>query len=286
MARTAAKKPEVSQEIHVAALGKDQVTFQIIGESPLIFNAVSEKARHELLLPRGRLSEPDKKVNLKHDPVAEFRSSVYRRRQEEKGPTRLIFPATAFKKAMADAALDLPGNSSKAKIGRLTWVEGETIDIFGVPEMFMTVVRMADQNRTPDIRTRAILKKWAASVTITFAMPLLTAEAIYNLMGAAGLICGLGDFRQQKGAGNYGKFTVGTNVPLFDQIVREGGMKAQDAALNADQPHCSDNESEALFAWYKAELPNRKLAAASKKEPKSPPRHKNGGGDEAESRTM
>src|ERR1035437_4233291 len=169
-----AKKPEGPSEIMVAALGEQRIPFMITGESPLIFNAVSEKARHELLLPRGRLSEPDKKVNLKHDPIGEFRSSVYQRRPEEKGLTRLTFPATAFKKAMADAALDLPGNASKAKIGRLTWVEGTNVDIFGVPEMFMTVVRMADQNRTPDIRTRAILPKWAAVVTIRFAKDLLS----------------------------------------------------------------------------------------------------------------
>ena len=69
-----------------------------------------------------------------------------------------------------------------------------------------SVTRSADINKTPDVRTRAIIPEWCLSATVQFTKPLLKENAIVNLMAAAGLTQGIDDWRQQKGSGNYGAF--------------------------------------------------------------------------------
>lgn len=227
---------------------------------------MSEKARQELLLPRGRLSSADKAANLKHDPIEEFRASVYRRKDGQKGPTRLIVPANMFKAALRQAAIDMPGGTTKSQIGRTCWPRGTYIDIYGVPMLHMTTVRMANITRTLDVRTRAILPEWCATVTICFTEPVLNAAKVANLLAAAGFLCGIGDFRQEKGAGSFGQFEqVEAGDPKFAFIQRTGGMDAQDAALNAEIPACYDQETENLLAWYLNERERRRGTETVKK---------------------
>ena len=230
------------------------MVFNIVGTEPLLYNAMNQKAKRELLSPRGRLTAADKQVLAKHNPLEEFRNSVYRRRDDETGPTRLIFPAPAFKKCLAQAALDMPGSATKAQLGRLTYVPSVSVDIFGVPELHMGIVRMADIKKTPDVRTRAILPRWCAQVTIMYAEPMLNATTVANLFAAAGMICGIGDGRQEKGSLSFGLFELREDDDEeFLEIMENGGIVAQDEALNAEFPHCFDHETEELAAWWMAE---------------------------------
>lgn len=276
----AQKKADQSAEISVLKVNSRTIKFHIIGSSPMIFNAVSEKAKRELLYPKGRMTTADKAANIKHDPVMEYKNSVYRS-VGANAPTRLIFPSTAFKKGLMTAALDMPGNASKAKIGRLTWVEGTHVNIYGVPSLMMGIVRMADIGRTPDVRTRAILTKWAATVEITFISPMLKEESLSDLFQFSGLICGIGDFRQEKGSGNFGQFYATTpDDPEYMDIIANGGVAAQDAALNTDNPPCFDSETENLLAWWKEQRETRGSGdpKAATKRGRKP---LNGSGDEA-----
>jgi hypothetical protein len=250
------RKVVPGNEMEVVSVGHGTMTMCIIGESPLICNSMSLKATKELLLPAGKKTTAQKKTSLKHDPLREFRASMVRRREDENGPTRVLFPAPAFKGAIMTSALDIPLPVKKSEIGRLSWVHGQKIDIYGVPQMFMAVVRNSDINRTPDIRTRALFPEWAARVTLKFVEPILTAPLVAQLMEFAGSVCGVGDFRQEKGKGNYGQFTIcGEDDLRFQSIIRNGGMAAQDAAI-AD-PECHDSETEELWAFYQEEVRNR-----------------------------
>jgi hypothetical protein len=206
-----------------------------------------------LLLPAGRKTAADKAVSLKHDPIAEFRDSVYR--LSAPGPTLLGLPAPAFKGAMASAALDIPG-TRKAEIGRLCWVMGQTVALYGVPELLMSVVRSADIGRTPDIRTRAIFPRWACIIEVAFITPRLTEVAIGNLLAAAGVLAGVGDFRQEKGKGNFGQFRLAdqTDQELVE-VMETGGLAEQKAALA--NPKCFDLETEGLLSWYESEVLRR-----------------------------
>lgn len=225
----------------------------LLGTSPLILNRMSQKVLHELLMPAGRKTEIQKRTTLKHIPVDEYRASAY---TLPEGPTLLAVLSTAVKGALRSAALDMPG-MKKAQIGRLTYLQGEYIGIYGVPKLFMSVTRSADMNKTPDVRTRAIVPEWACRVRVTFVQPLIRAQAIANLLAAAGITIGIGDWRPEKGAGNYGQFRlVDANDAEFVRVLKHG-RKAQQDAL--DNPVAYDSETAELLSWFDDERSARKL---------------------------
>jgi hypothetical protein len=226
----------------------------LVGTSPIILNRMSQKVWHELIYPRGRKSAVEKATTLKHNPVEEYRASAY---TLPDGPTHVGILATAFKGAIRSAALDMPG-AKKAQIGRLTYIEGEFVPIYGLPQLFMSVTRSADMNRTPDVRTRAIIPAWACRLRVTFVQPLIRAQAIANLLAASGITIGVGDWRPEKGAGSYGQFRIADkDDPEFKQILKVGGRTAQIAAF--EQPTCYDTESTEMLAWFETERAARSL---------------------------
>jgi hypothetical protein len=250
MARKAppAKKPT---EVQILNITQGEASFCIVGTSPLIFNRMSEKAKRSLLMGGGRKNAAEKAANIKHDPVAEYRASVYRNKGD-KPATRLRFPSPALKSTVRTAALDMPG-STKSEMGRRVWVPGSHVDVYGVPQLLMSVVRSADISKTPDIRTRAIVPHWCCEVTMRFAHPLVTGAQIAALFAAGGILCGIGDWRQEKGSGSYGQFRLCDKAEAeFLKLKREAGCVAQDRAL--DKYTCHDEETEELMEFYTAEI--------------------------------
>lgn len=244
--------------IDILELRQEQVDFCILGSSPLIYNRMAEKAKRELLLP-ARKNRASRGQTLKHDPIEEYRASVHR--DHEDGPTRLVFPSPAFKGAMATAALEIPG-ATKSSIQRLCYVTGQSVSLFGTPSLYMSVVRQAGFTKAPDIRTRAILREWACMLRVKFVVPQLTAPAVSNLLAAAGVIVGVGDFRQEKGKGSFGQFElVSQDDARFQRILKEG-RQAQDKAL--ESPEAYDHETEELWSWFEKEalVTGRKKVAA------------------------
>jgi hypothetical protein len=54
--------------------------------------------------------------------------------------------------------------------------------VYGVPKVFCAITRSADMNRTPDVRTRAILPEWACRFTVRFEKPILRDQTIADLL--------------------------------------------------------------------------------------------------------
>jgi hypothetical protein len=250
-----------STEIEVPEIRRERLTVNVLGRTPLILNRLSEKVLHELLMPKGRKNAAEKASSLKHDPMAEFRSSPHRI-NDENSPTLLAMPSTAFKGALRTAAIDVPG-AAKSQIGRLTFIEGEYIAIHGIPQILMTPVRSADMNRTPDIRTRCIVPQWAATIHVHFASSIIKATSIVNLLTQAGLTIGVGDWRPEKGSGTFGQFDIGMaeTDSAFAEIVRTGGRAVQTAAL-AD-PQAYDDQTEELLGWFDVEVRRRGFKVAA-----------------------
>jgi hypothetical protein len=242
----------VETTIEVESLDTGVIEVWIKGRTPLILNRMAGKALRELLNPRGRKTKAEREQMLKHDPVSEFRNSMTVRKGD--GPTRLVFPAPAIKGAIATAALETKG-ATKAQIGRLVWVEGQSCDLYGVPKLHMAVVRSADMNKTPDVRTRAILPEWCMRARIQYVRPQMTEQTLIQLLCNGGVVVGIGDFRQEKGKGNHGQFDVASSKKEVDHIIKNGGMKQQDAAIKT--PECYDADAEELLAWFHADLEKR-----------------------------
>ena len=261
-----AKTTSRENTIEIVPLDQEEVTFCLLGITPFYCNRVAAKAKRELLLPRiGRMTAAQRAENLKHDPEAEYRDSPYLRRHGD-GPTRIMMKATAIKGAIGQAAIDTPSAVAKAQIDRLVYIVGretddglheEYIDIWGVPRLDMEVVRMADIGRTPDIRTRARIFPWATRVTVRFTRPMLTDSKVATLLANSGMICGIGDFRQQKGKGSNGLYQlVADDDPRYLSVIETGGLVQQDEALA--NPVCSGPDTEELLAWYQEEILRRR----------------------------
>ena len=252
------KQASKTEEIPILEIERGAIEFCVLGTTPLIMNRISEKAKRELLFPKKKTAA-EKKSTMKHNPPQEYRASPYKA-PEDDSPSRLLAISTAFKGALRDVALDMP-EVNKTEIGRLTYVKGgyrhgSYVHIYGIPELFMATVRMADAARTPDIRTRAIIPGWACRVSITYVIPLLRERAVANLFAAAGIMRGIGDWRPQKGSGDYGQFElVAPSDKRFKAIMKNGGLAAQDKALR--EPACYDPETAELLTWFESERVSR-----------------------------
>lgn len=252
----ATKKKEI--EIDVIKITRERWHVCILGTTPLYNNRLSDKVKRELLLPSIKKNTAARAATLKHDPMAEFRDSPYTLWREGKNsPTLIAHLASAFKAGMAGAALDIPG-TSRAQIDRLLTVEGDRIPIYGIPHLAMDAVRAADMNRTPDIRSRCVLPEWCCQITVAFQTPLLKRSMVSTLLAMAGQTQGLGDWRNQKGSGNFGAYEiVDEDNADFQRIMATGGRAAQIAAMK--NPQFFGDDSEELYSWFTGEVKRRDL---------------------------
>ncbi len=225
----------------------------LIGESAYVSNRMSAKVKQSLLSPEDpglkRRTASERAQGTKHDPLAEYQGAIHR--MPEGSEPLLAIPAVQVKRALAAVAKDVPG-ANKAQLGRLVWLPGELLPLFGLPQLHMAVVRMADMSHTPDIRTRAAVRTWATIVEIRYVMPLLTESGILNLLAAAGQIIGVGDGRQEKGVFSFGQFeVVSVDDPRLKAIVTRGNRAAQEKAMAS--PTFYDDESLQLYeSWAPA----------------------------------
>jgi hypothetical protein len=254
------KKAEKNTEtIEIVELQEGEVLCCILGTSPLIMNRLAEKARQELLIGGEKKNAAERKATLKHDPVFEFRSSLYRAIDDSR-PTRLHFPVGGFLKAMATAALRIPGANKTAVLQLVTTVGVDPrfefdASIYGIPQLYTTIVRQSDQNRTPDIRTRGIIPMWGCPLKVRFIKPGLTERTVINLLAGAGKVAGLGDNRRERG-GLFGSFRiVSANDPEYTKLTKIAGRKAQDEAILS--PDFYNAETEELVRWFFVEAKRR-----------------------------
>lgn len=249
----ALKKAEAGT-LQIDALKQGRVNLRLIGTTPMYMNSMSIKAKRDLLIGGGRKTAAEKK-DIKHDPENEFRASAHKKAT---GETLLCFPAPGVKSAMATAALETPG-VTKSSVQRLIFLPEQKIQIWGKPFLKMDVVRSADMNRTPDIRSRCYLPRWVAEIDIAFTMPTLSAHAIISLLSNAGAIVGLGDFRQEKGRGSFGTFAVagdelGEWQEYWDSVTKEARDVQQDAM---DNPEFADDDTVELMEILEEERQKR-----------------------------
>lgn len=248
-----AKKTQETSEVTIAPLKRASVKLRIIGTTPLFQNRMAAKARQQLLVGGQKKGKADR-AQIKHDPLKEFRDSA---EILPSGPTALGLRVTAVKSAMCTAALETPG-LTKTSAQRLLFMPGDFVPLYGTPQLRMDVVRSADINRTPDVRTRCFLPKWGAEVDINFIIPQLSVQGVVSLLCNAGILIGVGDYRQEKGKGGFGSFRVlgeGEEDAEWDELVSHHGRDVQAAGL--DDPVYADRDTEDLMEFYAGEVKRR-----------------------------
>lgn len=249
----AVKKAEAP--VLIQSLDQQTGTFRIIGRTPLYFNKMSAKAQRTLLVGGQKKTAAEKKTIQKHNPMDEFVERTYTHDNED---TFLCFPAPGLKGAMATAALETAG-VTKSSVNRLLYLPETNVRIWGIPQLKMDVVRSADINKTPDVRTRAYLPEWSAEFKVNFIAPTLTVVSVLNLLSNAGMVCGIGDFRVEKGKGSFGTFSVvqeGRELwSDFCRIRDNQGRAAQMYAM--ENPDFADEDTVDLFNFWTEDTARR-----------------------------
>ena len=187
-------------------------TFQVklIGDSPLIMHAWSEKAKKMMLDKQMKKATTGKEAK---DPFRDFCDSMYWLTEKPENPTmedvmnaKYGFPVTAFKSAAVDAGFQQGILAKKTTARGAFHILGEYAVIEGTPEMREDMVRIVG---TSDIRYRGEFKNWSTVLTIRYNPIAMSAEQIINLLNMGGFSNGVGEWRPAKD-GAFGTFHVAT----------------------------------------------------------------------------
>lgn len=201
-----AKAKTLVLEVPKIKLGKMRIT--LIGDSPLVVHAWSDKAKKMMLDKQMKKAVAKKEAK---DPWQDFCDSLYWISPKPAKPTdkdikkaKFGFPAIAFKRAAVDACSQVD-NLTKVDARATMHVEGDMVEIKGNPIMREDMVRIG--MGTADIRYRAEFREWKATLDITYNASVLTPEQIINLFNTGGFGVGIGEHRPQKN-GSWGRFHV------------------------------------------------------------------------------
>lgn len=210
-----AKSPSTS--VVVPELRIRQMEVAVIGSSPLIVHAWSQKAKLEMLGKQMKLAKGAKDAK---DPWADFQESLYPLPGGGHG-----FPSVAFKAAAVTACTSV-ADMTKVAARQAFHIVGEQIPIesayqhkgaplmarydlvriiAGDPEMREDMVRVG--MGTADIRYRGQFWPWAARLNVHYNEGVLSEGQIMNLLNTAGFAVGIGEWRAERD-GTYGRFNV------------------------------------------------------------------------------
>lgn len=170
--------------------------FRLVGTSPLICHAWSEKAKKQILDKQMKKATPGKEAK---NPEQDFLDSLYPMPDGD----GYGFPTIAFKAAMVRAGtyLDLKMTFLRGAFH----IPGELARIEGEPQPREDMVRVG--MGTADIRYRGEFDPWATELTIKFNARVISHEQLANLLVTAGFSVGVGEWRPEKD-GSYGMWEL------------------------------------------------------------------------------
>jgi len=244
-----------TETIEIPPLTREMATIRIVGTTPMFQHRMAEKAKMTLLVG-GRRKTAAERANIKHKPYEEFRNAL--ERAPHGSPTAIGLRAVAVKGAMCSAAVETAG-TSKSSTQRLLYLPAELVPLYGVPQIRLDIVRNSDMKKTPDVRSRPFFPRWGAELELAYVRPQLTLTSVITLLANAGMMIGIGDFRQEKGRGAFGCFRVlgdsAEDNTEWEQLVAEGSHEAQTLAIKDPQP--ANEETAELLGLFAAEARKR-----------------------------
>lgn len=214
--REIAAQAAASATVDVIAQPKVSIcAFEVVGVTPLIQNAFSQKAIEEMLRKHMGLTVQREKKK----PREVIENAIIRNMEGT-----VCMPVTAFKAAMLTAAGTLKTfDRAKTKLMVSLFIEGGAIPIkFSRMTPRMDMVRLSGMSRTPDVRFRPQFDDWSARLVIQYNDGLLQPQSIMDLLQRAGSV-GVGEWRPEKRGVN-GKFRIEraiNKVEELDEIRKE-----------------------------------------------------------------
>ena len=216
--------------IEIKPIEMVRVPVRIVGDTPLIVHAWSEKAKRMMLEAQQGKSKGKKKEPK--NPVDDFIQSLYwldNKPEYTDGASeeeceeafekaisegaRFGFPVTAFKQAAISAAYRMGWAKDKVSLRGAFFIESSDGDMVEIkqgsgshPVMREDMVRIG--MGTADIRYRGEFHDWYADFIVKYnANGQYSLANIINILNAGGTVCGVGEWRPEKDGQN-GMFHV------------------------------------------------------------------------------
>lgn len=204
-----------------------QKTFHvwIVGDTPLICHAWSEKAKREMLTKQVKATKAGKDAR---DPEADFISSLYPMEQgtydkgNYKADGKFGFPATGIKNCLLSAAHKDKG-IARSNVMSALWVDAEMVRVAPAlrdavcdiplvriwgsePEMREDMVKIGSGlNKTANLAYRAQFRIWAMKISGRINPAVLRDETLGTLFQESGFAAGIGEWRIER-KGVFGAF--------------------------------------------------------------------------------
>lgn len=221
-----ANKKTDSEVISIRPIDIRTAQLRIVGDTPLIVHAWSEKAKKMMLD-----AMQGKKVGTqkpKRNPVDDFVQAAYWLSGKPEYPddateeectqayceainngARFGFPVTAIKQAAMAAAYRLGWVKNQMGMRGAFFIEGENgmaEIVSDTPEMREDMVKVG--MGSADLRYRPQFNNWHMDLTLSYnASGEISIENIINAINAGGYVCGIGEWRPERD-GDFGRFHV------------------------------------------------------------------------------
>lgn len=220
----AVKKTEI---IEIKPIEMHTVELSIVGDTPLIVHAWSEKAKKQML--DAQMGKAKGKQKDRKSPAQDFIDSMYwltdkpaaSSVDDEDGKMSLFFqaiengakfgfPVTALKQAAISASYRKGWTKDKMSLRGVFFIDGGFGDFMEIvsdtPVMREDMVKVG--MGTADIRYRGEFRNWRASFKLKYDVNgQYDLSSIVNMLNAGGTVCGLGEWRVEKD-GQSGMFHV------------------------------------------------------------------------------
>lgn len=192
-----AAKAKVEQPITISEPNLQTAVIRVMGQSPLVQNKFSAKAKQKMMATQAAGSTAkSKKAKEARDFDADFKAAQH---ISEDGWIGL--PAPAFRAALISACRLVGFQMTKAKLSVFVLADGLDADDgtplvkldAGEPEIHEAMVRNA--TGVADIRVRPMWREWAADVRVRWDADQFTLQDVVNLMDRAGQQVGIGEGR-------------------------------------------------------------------------------------------
>lgn len=231
MATKKAEVTEKQQVITIKPIKVSKANITLIGDTPLLVHAWSEKAKKEMLEAQQKLKK-DKKAKEIRDPFAEFMDALYwiTPKPEERTPeayekavvegAKFGFPITAIKQAALSACYRagvIPNMKGMMCHFYVNPVEGAdlgtgselaVIDTKAPPFFREDMVKIGGMTKVADLRYRPSFKDWKIRLTISLIETgTFTMESIVNAINMGGFMNGIGEWRMERN-GDFGRYHV------------------------------------------------------------------------------
>lgn len=213
------KKSAVTTTLTIPELQIKSASLRIVGDSPLISHAWSQKAKLEMLCKQQKKATTAKEIRR---PAVEFADSLYWLTEKPNldglsdGQAQEIlsdiipkskfgFPTLAFKQAAIEGAFQQKVIDKMTTCRGAIHIIGEFAEIKGTPSLREDIGRIG--MGSADLRYRAEFKTWSTVLHIKYNSGAISLEQLVNLFMIGGFSNGVGDWRPAKN-GSYGAFHV------------------------------------------------------------------------------